>query len=129
MAEHAKAGWRSDMAQAGSLNKRYFWVNHKLSMAVHSLAVGPEDIRGRLPRVYRLLADLSPTDFPEPLQADFEWVMSKLTARKPRWMGPEFGETPAQASVAAMQSKTAAKIAERIVYIADRILTVVMTDD
>lgn len=98
-------------------------------MAVHSLAVGPEDIRGRLPRVYRLLADLSSTDFPEPLQADFEWVMSKLTARKPWWMGPEFGETPAQASVAAMQSKTAAKIAERIVYISDRILTVVMTDD
>jgi hypothetical protein len=52
-------------------------------MAVHSLAVGPEDIRGRLPRVYRLLADLSSTDFPEPLQADFEWVMSELTARKP----------------------------------------------
>jgi hypothetical protein len=110
-------------------NNRYYWADQKLSRAVHSLAVGPEDIRGRLPRVYYLLADLSATDFPEALQADFEWVMSKLTARKPRWTGPDVRETPAQASVAAMRSKTAAAIAERIVYLSDRILTVVMTDD
>jgi hypothetical protein len=105
------------------INKRYYWANQKLSRAVHSLAVGPEDIRGRLPRIYYLLADLSATDFPEALQADFEWVMSKLTARKPRWIGPDFRETPAQVSVAAMRSKTAAEIAKRIVYLSDRILT------
>ena len=79
-------------------------------MAVHSLAVSPEDIKGRLPRVYNLLADLSVTEFPEALQADFEWVMSNLTAQKRR------------------QSKTAEKIAQRIVYLADRISTLMMTN-
>src|SRR5688572_26545554 len=87
------------------VNKQYFWVNHKLSMAVHSLAVGPQNIRRRLPRVYNILVDLSASDFPEPLQADFEWVMSKLTARKPRWTGPDFWETPAQATTAAMRGE------------------------
>jgi hypothetical protein len=56
--------------------------------------------------------------------------MSKLTARKPRWTGPDFRETPAQASVAAMRRKTdVAEIAKRIVYLSDRISTLVMTDD
>ncbi len=112
------------------INKRYYLANQRLSRAVHSLAGGPEDIKGRLPRVYYLLAELSATDFPEALQADFEWVMSKLTARKPRWTGPDFRETPAQASVAAMRRKTdVAEIAKRIVYLSDRISTLVMTDD
>jgi hypothetical protein len=127
MAEHAKRDGRSEMARDGSANKRYSWVRHKLSLAVHYLAVGPEDIMERLPRVYYPLADLSATDFPEALQADFEWVMSKLTAKKPRWTGPDFWETPAEASVAAMQSKTAAQIAKRIVYISERLQTIGMT--
>jgi hypothetical protein len=101
-------------------NKRYLRVNHKLSMAVHSLAVSPEDIKGRLPRVYNILADLSVTDFPEPLQEYFEWVRRKLTARKLRWTERDFPDTPARASVTAMQSKTAVEIAQRIVYISDR---------
>jgi len=82
------------MARAEPLKRRYFWVRHKLSLAVHYLAVGPEDIKGRLPMVYYPLADLCATDFPEALQTDFEWVMSKLTAAKPRWTGPDFWETP-----------------------------------
>jgi hypothetical protein len=110
------------------IDKRYYLANQKLSRAVHSLAVGPEDIKGRLPRVYYLLADLPATDFPEALQADFEWVMSKLTARKPRWTG--FPRDPRAASVAAMRRKTdVAEIAKRIVYLSDRISTLVMTED
>jgi hypothetical protein len=116
------------MAQAESPGNRYFWVKHKLDMAVHSLAVSPENIRGRLPRIYNILADLSVSDFPEPLQEHFEWVMGKLTKRKPRRIDRDFPDTPAQASVAAMQSKTAVQIAERIVYILDR-LPDFMTDD
>ena len=117
------------------INKRYYLANQKLSRAVYSLAVGPEDVKERLPRVYYLLADLSVTDFPEALQADFEWVMSKLTDRKPRWTRPDFRETPAQASVAAMRRKTddgstdVAEIAKRIVYLSDRISTLMMTAD
>jgi len=35
---------------------------------------------------------------------------------KPRWTKPNFWKTPAQESVVAMRSKTAAKISERILY-------------
>jgi hypothetical protein len=110
----------------GPLNKRYLRVNHKLSMAVHSLAVSPEDIKGRLPRVYNILANLSKTDLPKSLQGHFEWVMSKLTARKPRWTQQDFPDTRVQASVARMRRETAAKIAQRIVHISDMLQTVSM---
>jgi hypothetical protein len=118
---------------AGPLNKRYLLASHKLSMAVHSLAVSPEDIRGRLPRVYNLLADLSVNDFPKAIQEDFEWVMSKFTARKPRWTDRDFPDTSARASIAAIRGKQATQkvveIAERIVRISDMLQTISMTPE
>jgi len=90
-------------------------INANLNQAVYCLATLPDDLRGRLPFAYLVLIGLSRTDFPEVLQEHFDWVMSQLTARKPRFTE----ETPAQASVVRRHSKTLAKIAQRIVYISN----------
>jgi hypothetical protein len=107
------------------MERQYLHARHKLIQAVRSLALGPEDMRGRLPRVYFLLDDLTPDDLPEALRDDFTWVMEKLTAREPRFTGPAVWETTAQASVAAMRTKTAVRVAEVIVYISERLRDIV----
>jgi hypothetical protein len=113
------------LESGASMERQYLTANHKLIQAVRALATGPEDMRGRLPRVYFLLDDLTPDDLPDALRDDFKWMMDKLTAREPRWTGPVFWETPAQASVAAMRNKTAVRIAEAIFYISDRLRDIV----
>jgi len=56
--------------------------------------------------------------------------MSKLTARKPRWTGPDFRETPRASKRSCDAAQTdVAEIAKRIVYLSDRISTLVMTED
>ncbi len=107
------------------MEKKYLVAHQKLIQAVTSLATGPEDVRLRLPRVYPILADLSAHDFPETLREDFEWIIEKLTARMPRYCGPVVWETTAEASIAGMRKKTAVKVAQRIVYLSEKLRTLV----
>ena len=110
------------------MQRQYLLSRHKLIQAVRVLAIGPEDMRRRLPGAYPVLAELSTTDLPEVLREDFEWVMSRLTAREPRWRGTDFWETPAEASVAGMRNNTAVRIAERIFYISERLRDIAAGD-
>ncbi len=100
----------------------------ELIRAVNALATGPEDMRGRLPRVYTLLRSIRRVDLPEALRADFDWVMQRLTAREARHNGPAVWETAAHASVAAMRPATAMKVARVIVGLSERLRTIVANE-
>lgn len=105
-------------------SRQYSRPRAHLIRAVVSLATGPEDIRGRLPRVYPLLANIHPDELPAALREDFEWVLKRLTSRPPRHNGPAVWETTAEASVAAMKTVTAAKIARVITSLSERLRTI-----
>jgi hypothetical protein len=76
---------RSAVSRRGSaVAGRYVEARAHLIRAVSALATGPEDLRGRLWRVYPVLSNIRAADLPEPLRGDFEWVMEQLTAHPPR---------------------------------------------
>ncbi len=109
-------------------SRQYVGPRAHLIRAVVSLATGPEDIRGRLPRVYPVLANIRPDELPAALREDFKWVLKRLTSRQPRHNGPAVWESPAEASVAAMKTATAAKIARVIAGLSERLRTIATND-
>jgi hypothetical protein len=100
-----------------------------LIRTVHALAVGPDDLRGRLPRVYPLLSRIRTADLPAVLRDDFLWVIAQLTKRPPRYRGrPAAWETIVDARVAAMRVATRQKVAQRIVYLSERLRTIAASE-
>jgi hypothetical protein len=70
------------MARASA--KPYGEARGHLIRAVAALAVGPDDLRARLPRVAPLLRRIRPADLPGVLREDWRWVFAQLTQRPPR---------------------------------------------
>jgi hypothetical protein len=99
-----------------------------LTRAVVSLATGSETLRIRLPRVHPVLINIRAADLPDALRDDFEWVMTRLTARPPRHNGPVIWETTAEASVAAMGASTIGKVARVIVGLSERLRTIAVSE-
>ncbi len=93
----------------------------QLTQAVNALAVGPGNVRFRLLSAFYYLAQVNGTRLPKDIRTDFQWVMSMLTRRQPRFQGPVVYESKVEASLASMRDTTGAKIAKRIVYMAARL--------
>jgi hypothetical protein len=111
------------MARASA--KAYTEARGYLIRAVAALAVGPDDLRARLPRVYPLLRRIRPADLPGVLRDDWRWALAQLTQRPPRFRGrPAAWATIVDARVAAMRTATRMQVAQRIVYVAERLRTI-----
>lgn len=88
----------------------------KFSLAVRDLAIGEGDVRERLKgAAVGLFFVVQTENLPEPLRAHWAWVRSTLTQRPAR----NKYEGALDATLARMKRSTGAKIAERIVDIAD----------
>jgi hypothetical protein len=105
--------------------KPYGEARGHLIRAVAALAVGPDDLRARLPRVAPLLRRIRPADLPGVLREDWRWVFAQLTQRPPRVRGRSVAwATLVDARVAAMRTVTRVQVAQRIVYVAERLRTI-----
>jgi len=105
--------WNWDRSAAGY--QQFHYSHQKFQEAVRALAVGAGDARRRVWAAFLILHVLRAEELPEPLQPDFAWVIKKVSCRRARWRY----EGDVQATLAQMKCVTAAKIAERIVDIAD----------
>ncbi len=83
--------------------------------AVKKLATGPRDARRRLAGVFPSLSVIRAESLPEPLKQHFSWIRQTLTREAPRWRG----DTALEATLRKITNATGAKVAERIVDIAD----------
>ena len=96
--------------------------------AVRTLVNGEKHARDRVQLAYQSIRHLQPERFPEPLRADFEWVMKELTKRTPERQkttnrdGSISVEGLEDANLRVMKSRTASKIANRIYTIYQNIL-------
>jgi hypothetical protein len=100
-----------------------------LIRAVAALATGPDDLRARLPRVYPVLSRIRPADLPGVLRDDWRWVIEQMTQRPPRFRGRTAAtEEIVDARIAAMRKATRVRVAQRIVYLAERLRTIACAD-
>ena len=112
------------MGRSRSANP-YAAARGHLIRAVAALAVGPDDLRARLPRVAPLLRRIRPADLPGVLRDDWRWVLAQLTQRPPRLRGrPVAWVTLVDARVATMRTARRVQVAQRIVYVAERVRTI-----
>ena len=88
----------------------------KISEVVHLLATGPGDVRSRLREAFLPLAFVDKDMIPTELRKHFEWVMTMLTRRQPRFPWEDSRDT----TLGSMQNRTGTRIAERIMYIEAR---------
>ena len=89
----------------------------KFTVAVYRLATYPGDVRSRLYYAFESLAPVRTADLPEELQADFEWVLSRLTKHETEGQGKVW------ATLNRMRNATGVKIATRIVEIEAKLRT------
>ncbi|MDO8481552.1 MAG: hypothetical protein Q7S75_00540 [bacterium] len=62
------------------------------------------------------------TDFPEDLRAEYRWIMSKLTAKEPYYDYEGKVQIGSVArSLQSMRNKTAGGIAEKLLFLKDKI--------
>ena len=103
--------------------------------AVRGLACGEGDARDRVRIAHRSIHHLQPEHFPESIRADFEWVRKQLTKRDPERSSVEVFEVDGQtfpveglidANLRKMKNRTAAKIADRIYTIYQKLLAMVL---
>lgn len=98
--------------------KKYGYVIGKLRETIHSLAIGPDDIRERLIQAYRGLWDIREEHFPKELWADWVWVMNKLKNVKPEVREKYSNQiSSVELRCRSMRKKTGVKIAEKILEI------------
>lgn len=94
------------------------YAQEKFSSAVRVLATGPGDVRSRLFGAYLHFHTVRPEDLPGNLRRNFRWIIRILTRREPRYIVKGMIiDGKVKASLAQMQNRTGAKIAERIVKI------------
>jgi len=86
------------------------------SKAVDTMATHPGSIKDRLVAAYNQFAPVLEKDFPDELKADYKWVMEKLTKKD-----PIFDEGSVRATLYGMHTKTAVKIAEKILDLRNRL--------
>lgn len=115
----------------------YWYAFNHFNKAVHILAIGTEDVRGRLLDVWKkVLKDLEDDRLPDDLQKDFIWIKTQLhkynesypgeLASLQRWdkMDPIFRTKfpypdPVEATLKRIRKRTAARIARKIYGIYD----------
>jgi len=92
----------------------YAYTN--FSEAVDIMATHSGNIKKRLHSAYIQFSPVTEKDFPEELKADYKWVIEKLTKKD-----PVFDEGRVKATLYGMHTKTAVKIAEKIVFLKNRL--------
>ena len=92
------------------------YLNSKLSDALYILTVHEGDACTRLARVLPKLKILSLSSFPKDLRDDFQWVQSMI---KKGNKNPFSNVLPAK--LTGIQNRTARKVIEKLVFIQDRI--------
>ena len=80
--------------------------------AIDKMAVNSGTIKDRLYIAYVQFSPVTEKDFPEELKADYNWVIEKLTNKN-----PVFDEGSVRGTLFGMHTKTAVKIAEKILLI------------
>lgn len=93
------------------------YAREKLSQAVYELAKGPGDVRSRLFAAYLVFHPVQPRDLPEELRADYEWIVTMPTRYPKRFER----EGAINHTLSRMQNRTWVKVAQRIVYLSDRL--------
>lgn len=86
-------------------------VRERVFLAVQDLCVGRGDVRSRLISAINTLIPLSPSEFPETLQSDFEWIMSESTKYK---SDIPMHRSDLEVTMKRIQNSTGEKIAQRI---------------
>ena len=96
-------------------NARYAYTREKLSVALHSLATGPGNVRERLLTAYMEFHTLTPEDFPEEFKDDWRWITYQITRFGPL-EGPngEIWQGSAEHTLTRIRNKTGVKIADKI---------------
>ena len=84
------------------------------------MAASPGTIKDRLNAAYIQFSPVTEKDFPEELKADYKWVLDKLTKKDSFFDGGRV-----RATLIGMHTKTAVKIAEKILYIRNRLKEIV----
>ncbi|MBC8312475.1 MAG: hypothetical protein H8E72_09215 [Candidatus Marinimicrobia bacterium] len=84
--------------------------------AVDRMAAHSGNIRERLHVAFIIFSSVKEDDFPDELKPDYCWIKEKLTKKE-----PIFHEGRVKATLYGMRTKTAIKIANRIVYLKNRL--------
>lgn len=109
---------------------KYGYALEKFGRAIHSLAVGEEEIRKRLLIVFQGdLLCITPEQLPKKVRKDYKWIIEQIQKYDEKYKGQkEYYEsfengaekythllpTKIEATLHRIKRKTAAKIAERI---------------
>jgi hypothetical protein len=88
----------------------------KLAAAVHSLAVGPGDVRSRLYSAFVDIFILTPEDFPPSFRRRYRSIRYQLSKRQARGR-----EGRVVATLSRMRNSTGSTIARKIVDLYDRL--------
>lgn len=105
--------WRRVLVgKSGDTN--YAYVN--FCEAIDIMAVHPGKAKDRLYAAYIQFSPVTEKDFPEELKEDYNWIKEKLTKKDPL-----FDEGSVRATLHGIHNKTAVKIAERILYLRNRL--------
>jgi len=92
----------------------YAYTN--FSEAVDIMATHPGNIKDRLVAANNQFSPVTKEHFPKELQEDYKWVIEMLTKKNPL-----FDEGSVKATLYGMHTKTAVKIAEKIVFLKNRL--------
>lgn len=99
------------------------YAEEKFIQAERALAIGRGAIKSRLHDAFLCFAPLAEADIPVELRDNFRWIIQKLTTRAP--LKAKGSDTIISGSVSQtlhfMKNKTAQTIAERILYLRDRL--------
>jgi hypothetical protein len=88
----------------------------------YALAVGQADVRSRLVTVYLACHTLTPEDFPQEFQKDWQWIVQQLTRYGPILdYNGEVRIGSVEHTMRRIKNKTAAKIARKIYNLYDQL--------
>lgn len=108
------------MKRTNLVGRRVRYAEEKFYLAYRALATGPGDVCSRLHGASLHFDTVRPEDLPPKLRRDFRWIVRRLTSREPRRIVKEtVVDGSVKASLDQMQNRTGARIAERIVKIAE----------
>lgn len=93
------------------------YAAEKFMGLTRSLAIGTGDARDRLVNAFTGLHVIRPEDLPEPLDSHLRWVYTEITKRPARHRF----EGSVEATVRTMKNRSAARVLERLVDLAEAI--------
>jgi len=97
---------------------KYSYISGKLRETIFSLAVGPDDIRGRLIQAHKGFWHLREEHFPKELWPDWVWIINELKKVKPEIREKYSNNiSTVELRCRSMHKKTGVKIAKKILEI------------